>query len=256
MKKLLLLSIIVCLLLSGCSAKYQVEGAGDLEFQYSQIEESYCLSFSLRDEEGKTLAVPAAVKIRIEDQKGTVLFEGEKKITEENYEKVHSPVAGDRFLARVVLNKQELQEGMTSSGTVTVKIKNGLAFSFQDLSCAADYCLPIRACQFRCGELGQEILLEDPFWHSTSRYQITALTPTMDPYTEGNGNLLVEGVKTAGKAGGMDKIRYRLSDSQGNPKGGGELYLGKYDEGDDFRAEIFLYELIPGETYQISFSGK
>lgn len=254
MKKLMLLFTLL-LVLSGCSAKYQVETVDNLEFGFSQMEESYSLSFSLRDKEGNSLAVPAEVSLHIEDQKGNVLFDGEKKITEENYETEHSPVSGDRFKAQVILGREELTEGLTSSGTVTVKIKNGLAFSFKDLSCEADFCLPLKVCSFQYGELGQEILLEDPFWHSTSKYKITALTPIMDPYTEGNVNLLVEGVKTQGKAGGMDQIRYRVSDSQGNSAGGGELYLGKYDDGDAFGAEILLYGLVPGESYQISFSG-
>lgn len=257
MKKILWLAVLLTVLLCGCGSggNQKAESLTGVTFQLSEDGRDYDLFFVLQNKEGEEIASSARVKIRIEDELGTVLYDGEKKITESDFDTYEGFLQGEHYFARVQIPVYDILPGKSTSGTVYFEVSKGMSFSFKNLSCEAAMCLPIRDIAFDCGTLPRELILKDPFWHSEARYRVDQVSWISERSTGSMGSLVIEGVKTAGAKGtGPDMVRYQITSSQGKKIQGGELYLGRYDEGDPFKADIFLTNLTPGEKYIVDLS--
>ena len=258
MKRILALAALLALLLCGCGSEEgpQVAALTESALKYSAEKEEFDLYFVLADEEGAETAAEAKVEIRIEDDQGNVLYKGREKLTLEDFAentKIHKK---NHLAARISIPQAELKPGKSPSGTVYFSVKNGFAFHFKDQSCEALNCLPLQEFSFVCNEIPQDVVIRDPFWHSESRYQVQELSWLAEPYMGGMVILTVQGTKLEGPAGtGPDLITYEVVDRKGEKLQGGELYMGRYEKGDSFSAQIMLNGLIPGEEYILHFYG-
>ena len=256
MKRVFALAALLTILLCGCGKGPKAESLAAASFRYEPGEQAYYLLFALCDQEGQEIAVPGKVELCIEDEQGNVLYQGKEKITETDFQADQKIRKEKHLAAKIAISEEKLQKGKSVSGTVKFSVKNGFSFHLKDLSCEAKNCLPIQELSFVCQEIPQDIHIKDPFWHSESVYRVEGLTWMAEPAMGGNVNLIVKGKKLDGEKGtGPDLIRYDVYDPQGEKVQGGELYMGRYEKGNSFTAQLLLSDLIPGETYVIRFSG-
>ena len=257
MKRVFLLAAMLALLLCGCGSDNgnQAESLGAASFRYAPEDQAYHLLFALCDAEGQEIQVPGKVEISIEDQLGNVLYAGKEKIQPEDFEADRKIRKKKHLAAKIRIPEDQVKQGKSVSGTVKFSVKNGFSFHLKDLSCEANNCLPIEDFSFVSQQLPMEIKIKDPFWHSQTAYRVDQLTWMAEPAMGGIVNLMIHGEKTLGAAGtGPDLIRYEIQNTQGEKLQGGELYMGRYEEGDSFTAQLILNDLTPGEEYVIEFS--
>lgn len=257
MKRVFVLAVMAALLLCGCGGgdEGKADSLGAASFRYAPEEQAYHLLFALCDQEGREIQVPGKVELSIEDQQGNVLYEGKEKIQAEDFEADQKIRKKKHLAVRIRIPEDKVKPGKSVSGTVKFSVKNGFSFHLKDLSCEANNCLPIEAFSFVSQQLPLEIRIKDPFWHSQSAYRVDKLTWMAEPAMGGIVNLMIHGEKTEGANGtGPDLIRYEIKDEKGEKVQGGELYMGRYEAGDSFTAQLILNDLIPGEEYAIEFS--
>ena len=261
MKKASVLALCVLLLALLCSctvpAGDQVEYIQDWSFQDNPDTDDYSLFFQLTTENGKPVAAPADVSLRIEDEVGTVVFEGSTHVVEENFSMFTSQAKGDRFLGQVRLDKAEIQPGQSSSGTVYFTV-TGEDFSFDECKYEVLYCLPVLPITMEGEGLPTELTLKDFSGSTNAKIRIDGVEFVPDPELEDWGTLIVKGEKTAEGSGlgiGYDLVDYKLCDSEGYVVDTGTLYLENLSAGDSFKNDsILLHDLVPGEHYTVRFA--
>ena len=256
MKRIFALAALLTILLCGCGDDGpEAVSLGAASFRYAPEDQTFHMMLVLCDQEGREIATPGKMEITIEDDQGNVLYQGKEKIKKEDFQEGRKIQKKKHLAAQIRIPGEKLKLGKSVSGTVKFSIKNGFSYHLKDLSCEANNCLPVEELSFTYEQLPQEIHIKDPFWHSESVYRIDELTWNADPSMGGIVNLAVRGQKLDGEKGtGPDMIRYDVYDAQGEKVQGGELYMGRYEIGDSFTAQLILSNLIPGETYAIQFS--
>lgn len=243
-------------ILNGCSLGGSVETMKDWSFQYNEGTEDYSLFFGLCDKSEKYVSASATVDIRIVNDNDELVYEGTKEVTENDFGSYSNQIAGERYLADVRIDMDEIAEGSSSSGIVYFTVNNPQHFSFDESNCTAYACLPTKGIEVNVDSLPIE--LEQKDYDGTIESKVI-ITDVSYEYDEGYGypsiTFTISGEKTYGNNDllGADIINYKLYDSDGYLVDSGQVYLGTtLSEGDKFRDDsIMVFDVTPGERYTL-----
>ncbi len=260
MKKLLIgiVLLLLPLLLCACSllSDLRVETIESWSFQYNEGTDDYSVFFALLDRRGKALAADVDADIRIVDENGNELHSATHSVTKNDFATYSSMAAGKKFLANVRIKASEIAEGTSASGTVYLTIhKNGVAW-FDEVDCAALFCLPVKGVTVIAEPLPVEVEVKDYDGKTGSIIRVDDVTYDFDCSLIPILQITLSGVKTydGDKSYGssFDKFRYKLYDSGGYVVDSGTVFLSSLSAGDKFKDEsIVLYDVKPGESYTL-----
>lgn len=180
MKKLLIVTVAILLLLTGCSAISSVDTMNGWSFQYNEGTNDYSLFFGLCDSHENYVSASATVKIKIINDNDELVYEGTKEITKKDFGTYSSQVAGERYLADLRIAKDEIAEGSSADGKVYFTVSNPGKFSFDEVNCEAFSCLPTKGVKIDVGELPLELVQKDLWGKIESKLTITDITYKFD----------------------------------------------------------------------------
>ena len=262
MKKLLSFSLVAVLLitLSSCGLLVpNVETMTGWKFQYNEGTDDYSLFFGLLDANDNPVAAAANVEIRIINDYDEVVYTGTKTITEDDFGTYSNLLQGDRFMANVRIDASELTEGASTCGTVYFTVSNSSSFMFDEASCKALYCLPIKDVQLNIPSLPLEIQNSSSYYGLESTVSITNISYAMDKSAfMPSLKITITGEKTfEGKSTVLGTIiNYKLLDQEGFVVDSGRVYLNSdLSVGDKFKDDsLVIYDITPGETYTLQLT--
>lgn len=244
------------LTLSGCAVKNNVETMKGWSFQYNEGTNDYSLFFGLCDKNDKYISATADVDIKIINDNDEVVYEGTKSITEKNFGNYTNQITGDRYLADIRFDANEISKGTSSSGTVYFTVHNDNAFNFDESNCEAYFCLPTKDIEVTIDSLPIELQQKSYDGSIQSKLTITNVTYDIDnSLITPSLHFIIFGEKTYGKSDGLnyDIISYKLYDSDGYMVDSGQIYVGtSLSSGDKFKDDsLAIYDVTPGETYTL-----
>ena len=257
-KRILAWTMSFLLILAGCSALdgLNVETLKGWTFQYNRGTEDYSLFFGLLDKSGQYISAAADLDIRIVNEAGEEVYSGTASVTKEDFAMYTSEAAGERYLAEIRIPKEDIAPGKSTDGTVYLTVYKENVFRFDEVNCSALFCLPVADVELVAEELPKEITVRGYDGSVESVVEIeevlyayeTELSPTL--------GITVSGTKLSGRAKtGFDMIAYKIYDSAGCVVESANLMLQGVAAGDKFKDDsIYLYDVIPGETYTITFA--
>lgn len=257
-KKVVMFILSLILALSGLAVGNSVETMKEWSFQYNEATNDYSLFFALCDKNDKYVSAEADVDIKIINDNGEIVYEGTKSITKKDFGNYFNQVAGDRYLANIRIDANEISEGTSSSGTVYFTVHNDDVLSFDEVNCEAYLCLPIKDIQVTVDSLPVELQQKTYDGSIESKLIITNVTYIVDDsLINPNLKFIIYGEKTYEKSEGLnyDIINYKLYDSDGYMVNSGHLYVGKtLSIGDKFKDDsLVIYDVTPGESYTLQF---
>ena len=260
MKRAIKFVFSLCLLilcLCGCGIlSPDVETLKGWSFQYNEETQDYSLFFGLCNRNENYVSADATVSIRIENDNGEIVYTGTKNITKDDFGSYSSQIAGERFLANVRINASEIQDGVSSNGTVYFTVSSGNAFSFDECNCKALYCLPVKGIRVTVSPLPIELQQRGYDGSISSKLNITDVQYTIDSRSGlSSGTFTISGEKTYGSSSAFnyDIISYKLYDHEGYLTNSGQVYIGtSLSVGDKFKdSSLVIYDLTPGEDYSL-----
>lgn len=255
MKKLLMIPIVAILLLSGCSSAASVDTMKGWSFQYNEGTDDYSLFFGLCDSNDNFRSADANVDIKIVNDNDEVVYEGTKSVTKNDFGNYTSQTAGDRYLADVRIEKDEIKEGSSSNGTIYFTVTSDY-FSFDECSCDVYACLPTAAVTVNVGEFPIELSQKGVWGSVESKFSITDVSYQYDGgYGYPSLTFTISGEKTYGTNDSLnyDIISYKLYDSEEYLVDSGQAYLGtNLSVGDKFKDDsLVIYDVTAGENYTL-----
>lgn len=252
--------ILLVLCLTGCSGNPFSSGAASVEtlkswqFQYNSSTDDYSVFFALLDKNGKYVDADVDVDIRIEDEDGNEIFNSLRSVTRKDFGYYSSQIAGEQYLANIRIEKSEIKEGVSSSGTVYMSVYKEGILDFGEVQFDATYCLPVKAFNIKMEQLPVEVAVKDYGGRTTAKFQIEDMQFKNISDYQPIVTITLSGTKTYGSATkySYDMFEYKLYDSGGYVVKSGQVMLSSLDEGDKFKdSSIMLYELTPGEEYTL-----
>ena len=264
MKKLFLTIMLLTLLpLCGCSGLVSeiLNSGGNIEtlkswsIQYNESTKDYSVFFGLLDENDKYISADVDVDIRIEDESGNELYKATHTVSKDNFGYYTSKVAGEQYLAEIRIKESEIDEGTSTSGKLYLTVYKESVVRFDEVNCAALYCLPTKSIALKAEQLPVELKLKGYDGKIESVIKVEDVSYVVD--TDLNAiNITVSGIKTYGEnKSGYDIINYKLCDCAGYVVGSGNLFLRDLNAGDKFKEDsITVYDVKPGENYTIKFA--
>lgn len=262
MKKVISFFILIVVLnLCGCSLipsmrlnSNNVETMKGWSFQYNEGTNDYSLFFGLLNEKEQYISAEVDVDIRIEDESGNELFNGTQSVSKSDFASYTNSIAGEQYLANVRIKASEIAEGTSSNGTVYLKVYKDSSLSFDEVTCKALNCLPIKDISLQAEDLPIELSVKGFDGSVESKIRVDDVTYTFDKSIAPQLNVTLFGTKTYGGNSSYDIISYKLYDSSGNVVKTGDVYLSALDSGDKFKNDsITIYDIIPGEKYILKF---
>ena len=259
MKKLILpLMIVLSLVLSSCSnlASSNVETLKGWSFQYNEGTNDYSVFFALLNKADQYVSANVDVDIRIEDESGTVLYSTTKSVTDDNFGYYTSQAAGEQYLAEIRIPEDEIAAGQSTSGTVYLTVYKDDSIRFDEVNCSALYCLPLLDVNLVAEQLPVEVNVNS-YFGLESTMQIEEVSFEYEDNFSPLMRITVSGTKIYGESNsGYDIISYKILDSDGYVVDASQVFIYSLSQGDKFRDDsIVIYDVVPGETYTISFSG-
>ena len=230
----------------------KVHYMADAQFFFYDDRDSYVLNFSLKDSNEVRIAACCFVNVRIENANGVVVYEKEHFLTESNFGTWTSSLYGERKMAGLYIQPEEIQEGDTTSGTVyfTITLPNGVGFTESKTSASE---LPTHDASEDCS-LNYPALPVSTTYYSRTTIQVTSLTYDFTARTNGNVDLKIylSGVKTYDRDGNnhseAGRIGYKLYDPEGYVIKSGTVSTTDVAVGERFRdTTLSFYDLVPGE---------
>lgn len=246
------------LLICGCSALQQdtVETMKGWSFQFNEGTNTYSLFFGLLNQDEKPISADVDVDIRIVNEADEEVYNGTKSVSEDDFSYYTSQAAGEQYLANVQIPAADIAPGISSSGKVFLTVYKTDIVRFDEVSCDALYCLPIKDVQLTCGILPIELKVKDYIGDTQSIIQINDVSYSFEKEYTPQLEITVSGEKTYGTAlSGYDIIGYKLYDSDDYMVDSGILYLSELSTGDKFKdSSIIIYDITPGMTYTLKFT--
>ncbi len=247
--------VLVLVIIIGKIFSHRVNTLTNWSFQNNDSTDDYSLFFALCDTKEKEVAASGKVSIRIENENGQVVYEGKKAFDKSDFGTYESKAAGEHFLADVRIGKDEMAEGSSENGMVYFTI-SGDNFAFDEVHCEA-YDLPTEEIRIDVQGLPQEICQKDWDGSLKSKIMLTDVTYSITSGTMPSAAFTISGEKTYGRSAsiGYDMIGYQLCDSNGYVVDSGQIFIDKtLGSGDKFSDDsLTIYDLIPGETYVLTF---
>lgn len=224
-------------------------------FQYNSGTEDYSFFFRFCNKNGKSVAVPCKVTMKIENENGDVVYEGTKEVERRDFGMYSSQARGEHLLANVRFKSDEIAEGNTANGTIyfTVEGKN---FLFDETRCEVDD-LPTKSIAIKVQDLPVTVCRQDSW--SGARESELLITDVQCQIEEGltpSASITVSGEKTYGSQDdiGVEMIGYQLCNHEGYVVDTGQILISKsLGVGDKFKDDsLTLYDLVPGEEYTLT----
>lgn len=259
MKKLILpLLILLSITLSACSnlTNGNVETLKGWSFQYNEETNDYSVFFALLNNADQYISASVDVDIRIEDERGTVLYSTTQSVTKDNFGYYTSQADGEQYLAEIRISEDEISAGKSTNGTVYLTVYKDDSIRFDEVNCSALYCLPVLDVNLVAEQLPVEINVNS-YLGLESTLQIEEVSFEYEKSYSPFMRITVSGTKIYGKSdSGYDIISYKVLDSDGYVVDAGKAFIYSISQGDKFRDNsIVVYDVVPGEAYTISFSG-
>ncbi|MBP3919190.1 MAG: hypothetical protein J6I50_08470 [Clostridia bacterium] len=237
------------------SAEMDVETLISWTFQFNEGTNDYSLFFGFLDKNGKYLSVDGTVDIRIVNEMDEEVYMSSKNFSKDDFGYYSNEISGEQFLANVRIPASEITDGKSSSGKVYLTVYHENIYAFDEVNCYARYNLPISDIQLIHEAFPQEIKVTDYRGETDAILQITDITYEFEKEYTPKLKITVFGEKTYDKSGSYsayDIIEYKLCDSEGYIINSGSVFLDSLREGDKFKDDsIIIYDLIPGETYEL-----
>ena len=261
-KLLILLSVLLITNLCGCSLilnsiveQDSVSTLKSWQFQHDESTKDYSVFFAFFNKNDKAIASDATVEIRIVDEAGNELYKATRTITNNDFGNYTSQLQGDQYLARIRIPESAIAEGVSTSGTVYLKIYKTNTFEFDEVNCKALYCLPVKPVTVTAEKLPFELVLKDYSGKTESKIVIEEVTYSFNSGLLSGLEISLAGTKTYGNDSSYDMFGYKLYDSQGYMVKSGSVSLSRLGIGDKFKGEtITFYDAVPGEAYTIKFT--
>lgn len=264
MKKIFFVMVLlVALCLCGCSPfnsvilqSSNIETLKGWSFQYNQGTNDYSLFFGLLNEKDKYISADVDVDIRITDEDGNELYNQTRSVTKKNFGYYTSQVAGEQYLAEIRIKAAEINEGVSSSGKVYLTVYKEGDVRFDEVNCAALYCLPMKDVSLETEQLPIQLNVKGYDGKTESVIIIEEVTYKYDNSLTPRLEITVSGIKTyGGNKSGYDMISYKLYDSSSYLVDSGNLFLRDLSAGDKFKDDsITIYDIQPGESYLLKFA--
>ena len=262
-KTIFIMLLLVALCLCGCSPfnadvlqSSNIETLKGWSFQYNQGTNDYSLFFGLLNEKDKYIAADVDVDIRIADEDGNELYYQTRSVTKKDFGYYTSQAAGEQYLAEIRIKAAEINEGVSSSGKVYLTVYKEGVVRFDEVNCAALYCLPMKDVSLETEQLPIELNVKGYDGKTESVIKIEDVTYKYDNSLTPRLEITVSGSKTyGGNKNGYDMISYKLYDSSGYLVDSGNLFLRDLSAGDKFKDDsITIYDVQPGESYLLKFA--
>ena len=253
----LVCGLVIALLLSGCgSSASRVETLKSWSFQYNEGSSDYSLFFGLADKNDKPLSADVDVDIRIVNDADEEVYNGTKSVSPDNFNYYTSPAAGEQYLAHVRIPATEIRAGKSANGKVYFTVYKENSVKFDEVNCAALYCLPIEDVQVTFDPFPIDLRVKNFTGGTASVIQIQGAEFKFDKDYSPRLTITVIGEKKSGGSNsGYDKISYKLYDSAGYLVDSGNIYLSSLSAGDKFKDDsVVIYDITPGEAYTFHLS--
>ena len=258
MKRFFLMwGLVIALLLSGCgSSASRVETLKSWSFQYNEGSSDYSLFFGLADKNDKPLSADVDVDIRIVNDADEEVYNGTKSVSPDNFNYYTSPAAGEQYLAHVRIPATEIRAGKSANGKVYFTVYKENSVKFDEVNCAALYCLPIEDVQVTFDPFPIDLRVKDFMGGTASVIQIQGAEFKLDKdYIPRLTITIIGEKKSGGSNSGYDMISYKLYDSAGYLVDSGNIYLSSLSAGDMFKDNsVVIYDITPGESYTFQLS--
>lgn len=259
MKKTVAFAVILRLFLAllGCShlGGDRVEALKSWSFQYNEGTNDYSVFFGLLNEKDEYVAADVEADIRIVDENGNELYSATHAVTKDDFGTYMSKAAGQQYLADIRIGASELTEGTSAKGTVYLTVYKDDSVRFDEVSCKAYYCLPVKSVTLTMQPLPTEVEVMGFDGKTESVIQIDNVTYDFDGSVFQKLTITLAGVKVYANEESTykspyDIIGYKLYDSRGYVVDSGSIILRALAPGDRFKDEsIVVYDVTPGETY-------
>lgn len=254
-----ILLLLFILLLCGCSspADERVETLKGWTFQYNEETGDYSVFFGLLNKKDEYIAADVDADIRIVDENGNELYAATRSVSKSDFSYYTSQIAGERYLANVRIKASEIAEGTSSSGTVYLTVYKENTVRFDEVSCSASYCLPIKRVTLEAEPLPAALEVKSFDGKTESVIQVEDVTYEFDGSISPKLSITLAGVKTYSNENSLyksayDIISYKLYDSGGYLVDSGNVYLRSLAVGDKFKDDsIVIYDVTPGEAYTL-----
>ena len=259
MKKIVFcLLILLFLPLCGCSlfSQDRIETLAGWTFQASEGTGDYSLFFGLLNQDGKAVSAGVDVDIRIVNEDGEEVYAGTASVSEEDFGYYTSKAAGEEYLANVRIPESDIAPGTSESGTVFFTVYKTDTVSFDEVSCPAFSCLPVKDVQLTYGPLPLRLVVPDYLGGTDSVIEISDVAYSFDKDIPSLLKITLSGKKLQGDGtSGYDIIGYKLYDSDDYLVDSGSVYLSGLSEGDKFRdSSITVFDVVPGTTYVLKLT--
>ena len=261
MKRTLTISVLILVIsfLCACSSlsDNRVETLKGWTFQYNEGTDDYSVFFGLLNKKDEYIAADVDVDIRIVDDNGNVLYAATRSVTTADFSYYTSQIAGERYLANIRIKASDIAEGTSSSGTVYLTVYRENSVRFDEVSCSASYCLPIKSVMLEAEPLPATLEVKSFDGKTESVIQVVDVTYDFDGSISPRLNITLAGVKTYSNENALyksayDIISYKLFDSSGYLVDSGNVYLRSLAVGDKFKDDsIVIYDITPGEAYTL-----
>lgn len=257
-KKLSVLIITILMFsLTGCSLLWggNIETLKGWSFQYNQGTNDFSLFFGLQNGNDQYISADVDVDIRIVNKSGEEVYKATKSVTRKNFGNYESKAAGRQYLAEIRIPEKDIAAGKSSNGTVYLTVYKENVVRFDEVNCAALYCLPISDLTLVAENLPTEIIVKGYDGRIESKIRIEDVSYTYEKLITPTLKITVSGTKTYGTSKiGYDMVAYKIYDSNGYVVDSGTLFINGVGKGDKFKDDsILVYNITPGDTYKIVF---
>lgn len=250
--------LLLFLFLYGCSFSQidQVETLKSWSFQFNEDTNDYSLFFGLLNQNDESIAASVDVDIRIVNEDGEEVYRETKSVSENDFSYYTSQAAGEQFLANVRIPASDIASGTSVSGKVFFTVCKDDIINFDEVTCDALYCLPLKDVQLTYNTLPLELNIKDYLGNTESIIEISDISYNFQKDYLPQLNVILSGQKTYGTNNfGYDMIGYKLYDSDGYIVDSGSIYLSGLSEGDKFRDDsLVIYDITPGMSYVLELN--
>lgn len=237
-----------------------VEYLSDRDFFYYDDKEMYVILFSLKNKENERVKAPVTVVVKIVNDNNETVYEETHYVTMNDFGMWTSSLYGERLLASIYIDPDEIEKGTTRNGAVNFTVKQPGYLSFDEMKITTTD-LPktdeTENCSLILPALPQ--LLVDKYLSDKvySRVKITEMSYEFEENIDGSVDLHIYyvGQKLYDYKGKTNndscKIGWKLYDSEGYVIKSGTTYTVDLEMDEKFKGcEEIIYNLEPG-TYRL-----
>ncbi len=259
MKKTISVLLIIQLILAtfcGCSlfSSDNISRVEDLSFEYDEKSDKYYLYFGLVNSYAEYIASDVDVEIRIINEESEEVYFAKKSINEKNFG-THSDSWGDSlYLARITIEPDEIQKGMTWKGNAYLKVFKDDKQVFNEIRTDTGK-LPIKEPTITLPKFPLEIVTQGYYQNSQSALKITNVDYEYKIDEFGlNFYITVMGEKTEEGETHFDYFNCKLFDKDGYSVASQTLYYTSLNKGEKYKESFTVRDVTPGENYELKIS--